>query len=114
MTNRSPEWLEARNLALHELAAAELRRRPELFAQVRSNLDRWQARRHAPAATYFAWREFIDEGLDATLSVATERSERGLALRAASCFAGVLNDAGRLAFLARWKDKESPPATQKL
>ena len=103
MTSRTPEWLAARSLALHELVAAEIRRDPKLFERVRSNLARWQVQRASKSASYFAWRELIAEGMEAALRMATEQSERGNALRSASPFTGVLSDQARLAFLQDWK-----------
>jgi len=100
---RTPQWLDARNLALHELIASELRRAPHLFERARNNLERWQAQRTSTNASYLAWRELIDEGMEAALRVATERSERANVLRSASPFAGVLSEQARLAFLEEWK-----------
>ena len=102
MVTRTPEWLEERRLALHELVAAEIRRAPWLFDRVKGNLDRWRSQRNAPGASYLAWYELVADGIETTLAAATERSERGNALRGASPFAGVLDEETRLAFLDAW------------
>ena len=105
MVTRTPEWLYERRLALHELVADEIRRNPAMFERVRSNLHRWNTQRTSAGASYLAWLELVDAGMEASLAAATERSERGDVLRVSSPFTGVLSEASRLAFLASWRGR---------
>jgi hypothetical protein len=102
---RDPRSLDARSLVMHQRIADKVRRQPALLARARATIDRWEAQGASPASQPYleAWRQLIDQGLEAALAVATDPSERGKALRQASPFTGILDNRERWALLSASK-----------
>ncbi len=98
---RDPGSLDARSLAIHQSIAAKLRQQPALLDRARATIDRWQAQGAGRASRPYleAWRQLIDQGLDATLAAVTDPGERGNAMRQASPFTGILDNRERWALL---------------
>jgi len=93
---RSPQWLDARTLTMHRRIVDKIRAEPALFAIVRDNLERWRGQVTPGTQIYLdAWQALVDQGIDACLGMALERSERGYAMRQSSPFAGVLTNKER-------------------
>jgi hypothetical protein len=100
---RSHQDLDRRSLEMHRLIARKIRENPALFGQARAILQRWRRRSSANARPYFdAWRRLMDRGVEESLAVATEDSERATALRQASPFSCLLTEPERTAFLKAW------------
>jgi len=92
-----------KSLWLHRAVLGELVCDPErVVGKARSNIERW-GHKHAPdgmTATYLGlWAEVLDSGLDQIVETLTSPSERASELRQNTPFAGVLDDATRLAVL---------------
>lgn len=101
---RSHQELDQRSLELHQFVAQKLRRQPELFDRVRTNITRRQMTTSAHGRRYLLeWEKLAGEGLERCLAVATEDSDRAAALRQASPFAGVLTPQERMTFLRQWR-----------
>lgn len=96
--------LDARSLAMHRLVAAKVRRDPALFERARATLARWLDPRIPTRSEPYLreWARLMALGVEATLAVAEEDSERADALRACSPFAGILTPAERFTFLREW------------
>jgi len=93
---------------MHRLIAERLRRDPALLARVRATLLRWSpqvSERTRPALAQ--WLAAVERGLDATLALATEDSERGATLRQSSPFVGILTPRERFQFLREWKARHA-------
>ena len=108
---RDPRSLDARSLAMHRRIAEKVRARPALLDKARATIDRWEAQGAARASRPYleAWRQLIDQGLEAVLAVAVDPSERGNAMRQASPFTGILDNRERWALLrgeASWPCNE--------
>ena len=102
MKRTMPE-LDRRSLALHRLITAKIRNDPALFDMTKATLARWRKIVHSGSQPYLAeWERLIAVGIEASLAVATEDTERATALRKSSPFAGVLTEAERLEFLRNW------------
>ncbi len=100
---RTPQSMDARNLALHALVVGKLRTQLALFERVRANIARSLSQCSGKRLAYLApWKEIVNLGLEATMAAAIEPSDRGSALRKLSPFAGVLDEDERLAFLVGW------------
>jgi hypothetical protein len=100
--------IDARSLAMHRLIAEKIRRDPALLEIARARVERWQTQPDRADSRYVdEWARVLASGLAATLSVATEESERATTLRQASPFAGVLTETERLDFLASWRRQHS-------
>lgn len=104
---RTHDVLDRRSLDLHRLIVQRVRERPELMAKVRANLRRW-ADIVAPSSQPYvaAWQALADQGDEAVLAAAVATGERATAMRQASPFAGVLDEAERVQFLNDWADQE--------
>lgn len=101
---RTHQQIDERSLALHRLVAETLRREPARFERARTTLARFRKVADVRSQPYLkVWEGLFEEGLEKTLAMATEDSERGAALRQTSPFAGVLTPAERAAFFRRWR-----------
>ena len=103
---RTHQDLDDRSLALHRLIADKIRRDPALFDKARATLEHWRQRvsiRTQPCLE--AWSNLMDQGMDASLAMAVEDSERAAALRQSSPFSGLLSNQDRFAFLKAWPSK---------
>lgn len=102
---RTPQWLDARSLAMHRLLVEKVRREPALFDKLGQNLARWKQTAAPGTLAYLdAWQALVDQGPEACFAVAMEDSDRGQVLRSCSPFAGVLSNAERWAFLKAWAE----------
>jgi len=101
---RTHQQIDDRSLAMHRLVAAKVRREPALFHRAQRTLRRWRDPANAGRADpYLAeWDRLMARGLEETLAVVVEDSERAVALRQCSPFAGILSPAERFAFLKDW------------
>lgn len=92
---------EERSLWLHRALLGPLMRDPDrVFAQARSNLERWSAshRSDGMSQSYLReWERLLDQGVDAVADVLTGRNPHSVELRANSPFAGVVDEQERLA-----------------
>jgi hypothetical protein len=99
----SPRSVDAKSLALRKLMVEKIRREPALFDCVQLTLDRWHHETLMGKRPYFvAWQALVYKGMEATLALAVEVSERGQSMRQASPFAGILTEGERQDFLAAW------------
>jgi enoyl-CoA hydratase/carnithine racemase len=102
---RTHQEIDARSLAMHRLIAEKVRREPALLEAAKATLARWRSIGDASTRAYDEqWERALSEGLEATLRVALEDSERGDAMRQCSPFPGILTPRERFAFLRAWKD----------
>lgn len=102
----SPQEIDRKSLALHQLVADKLRHDPSLFRKVQENLDSLQRSSAISTLAYYVdWQQAVDQGMDFALALAVEESERGQSMRQASPFAGILTEPERLAFLKSWSDR---------
>jgi hypothetical protein len=107
---RTHQFLDDRSLARHRLVAQKIRRQPELFKLALTALARWRRTADPASLPYLdSWQSILDQGAEAALAVALERSERGNALRQCSPFVGILTRSERRAFFRQWRD-DSPAA----
>lgn len=105
---RTHQEIEARSLALHGLVADRLRREPALLGKVRATLERWLPEVSPRARPHLeAWRGIVASGLEATLAVLAEDSERARTLRQSSPFVGILTNRERFEFLRAWKRRHA-------
>ncbi len=105
---RTHQEIEARSLAMHRLIAERIRRDPALLARVRATLVRWLPEVSTRARPELEeWLRVVDRGLDATLALATEDSERAATLRQSSPFVGILTSRERFEFLREWKARHA-------
>jgi hypothetical protein len=102
---KSHQEIDARSLAMHRLVAAKVRRDPALFEKARGTLARWRDPGNPTRSAIYLdeWARLMSRGLEPTLAVLVEDSERATALRQCSPFAGVLSPAERFAFLEAWR-----------
>lgn len=109
---RTHQQIDARSLAMHRLVARKIRSNPELMTRAEATLARWRTIVSASSQPYLQeWERLFEEGLEASLAVATEDSDRAAALRQCSPFAGILTNEERLSFLREWRrDREAPRA----
>ena len=88
------ETLDQVKLAQHKLIAKKLREHPEpIIALARRNLQRYIARRPAPA-TYLwrEWRTILEQNsVDQIIAAMTAKTQKATELRQASPFAGALS-----------------------
>lgn len=100
---RTPQLLDQRSLALHQLIAQRLRQQPQRLERVRQTLARWKIIVAPNSQPYVAeWQRLIDAGMDAVLSAAVEDSERAAALRQCTPLGNVLTPQERSAFFKQW------------
>ena len=101
------QQIDARTLALHREVAAKLRSDRALFERAQATLRRWRSTVSPSSQPYLIeWERLMDQGLEATLAVALEDSERAAALRQSSPFTGVLTPQERFAFLKAWNQRQ--------
>ena len=101
---RTHQEIDARSLAMHRLVADKLRREPDLLDKAVRTLGRWRATASPSVQSYLEeWEQILSRGLDATIAVLLEESERATALRQCSPFAGGLSSRERFSFLREWK-----------
>jgi uncharacterized protein YigA (DUF484 family) len=100
---RTHQEIDARSLALHQAVAEKLRRQPEFFMNAQATLNRWQTTVCKASQPYLQeWQQLFSCGLEASLAVATQDSERAAALRQSSPFCGILTPQERFAFFKSW------------
>ena len=97
--------IDGRSLALHRLVAEKIRHDPALLETARSTLARWRDPANpGRSEPYLAqWASLLALGIEPTLALLTEDSERAAALRQCSPFTRVLSTAERHDFLKGWK-----------
>ena len=96
--------LNKRSLALHRLVADKIRNDPALFDKIKATLARWRKIVSPNSQPYLIeWERLVADGIEASLAMATEDSERATALRKSSPFACVLTEPERLEFLRTWE-----------
>jgi hypothetical protein len=109
---RTPQYMDDRSLAMHQLVVAKIRHDPALFAKAQTNVSRWQTMACARTQPYLQdWQSLINLGVDECLAVAVEDSARANALRQSSPFAGVLSHQERNLFLKNWDKLHAARAT---
>ncbi len=102
---RTHQEIDARSLAMHRLIAEKVRRDPALLEAAKATLARWRSIGDGSTRPYDEqWERVLNEGLEATVRIALEESERGGAMRQCSPFPGILAPRERFAFLRAWKD----------
>ena len=102
-TGCSHRNLDLRSLELHQLAADRIRHNPALMERVISVLARWEQTVSPDALSLLReWRELIDQGIEACLSVATADTEKGAQLRQSSPIGFVLTLQERRSVRKRW------------
>lgn len=107
---RTPDELDRKSLSLHRLVARKIRSDPALFDRVREALERSIANAAPSEMVYMIqWIKVFDCGIEETLAVTIEETERGQVLRSASPFAGVLDDHERQAFFREWSSGNGAP-----
>lgn len=100
---RTHQELDKRSLALHCLIADKIRHEPHLFDKPKQTLARWNDIVCASSLPYVQeWQRLVDLGMKDCLAVATEDSQRAIALRQTSPFCGVLTHKERFAFFRDW------------
>lgn len=100
---RTHQEIDARSLAMHQLVAQKVRQDPVLFEHARRTLARWRQTVSVHSQPYLEqWEHLFNQGMDASLAVAVEDSERATALRQSSPFVGLLTEGERLNFLITW------------
>lgn len=106
---RTHQLIDARSLALHHAVATKLRRDHGLFEHAQQTLQHWRRTVSPSAQPYLEeWERLMAQGLEATLAVALDDSERGAALRQSSPFTSVLTNKERFAFLKDWNQRQEP------
>ena len=99
--------IDRRSLELHRAIAAKLRAHPELLKIAHENLTRWTAVVSRSKPYWDAWSEILGRPLPEILDLMVEDTERMIALRQATPFAGVLEPAERWAIYARFESGRS-------
>lgn len=104
--------IDRRSLALHCMVAERVRDNPALFEKARVTLMRWRETVCVASQPYLEeWERLMNEGIEASLSVAVEDSQRGAAMRQSSPFSGVLTNRERFAFLKQWRSDHEAQRT---
>lgn len=104
----SQHYHDRKSLALHRLVTEKLRKNPDLLQQAKSILLRWIPNATAGTVHYYlnVWLAVIEEGVDSSIELMTEESERATALRQSSPFSCCLTPKERIEFLEDFKSKE--------
>ena len=120
-TMTSHQEIDQRSLALHRVIAEKIRQDPSLFENTKRTLTRWRTIVSADSHSYLEeWQRLLDLGIEESLAVATEDSERANAMRQASPFCGILTNEERWEFLLEWdknhgaSDQETKERRQKM
>ncbi len=105
---RTHSQVDQLNLELGRAVATKLRRQPALFDNVvRQRLRRWRVSVESGDASsrrYLEeWEKLAAEGLETCLARLTEQSEKSIALRQSSPFAGVLTSTERIQIIRAWR-----------
>ena len=101
---------DQRSLAMHRLIAEKLAHDPSLLDVALATIARWRATTSANSLPYLdAWQAIIEQGLEATIAAATDPSERGIQMRQAAPFTGILSQEERAAFMAAWHREHGVP-----
>ena len=100
--------VDARSLALHREVARLLRDRPELLEVALERVRAWREDGDVHTRWIEVWSDILSRPLDEIIEVITDPGERGVDLRQASPFAGVLDPRTRWAIL-RSTTHGSPP-----
>lgn len=102
---RTHQEIDERSLALHRLVAEKIRRNPTLFVRAKATLARWRTTVCAASQPHLEeWEHLMNQGIDASLAIAVEDSQRATALRQSSPFSGILTNQERFAFLKAWNN----------
>lgn len=109
---RTHQEIDERSLALHRLVAEKIRETPQLFDKAKATLARWRTTVCAASQPHLAeWEHLMDQGIDASLTVAIEDSPRATALRQSSPFSGLLSNRERFIFLKTWSRDHAAQGT---
>lgn len=92
---------EERSLAYHEAVSREILRNPDLLKTARARTEAWIAKGGRSAPYALEWRRILDLPLHELTAFLVERSERAMALRQATPFAGAISARERWKI---WKD----------
>ncbi len=94
---------DQRSLAMHRLIAEKLARDPSLLDVALTTIARWRATTSPNSRPYLdAWQAIIEQGLEPTIAAAIDPSERGIQMRQAAPFTGILSQDERAGFMAAW------------
>ena len=104
---RGHQRIDRRSLALHRAIAEKLRAHPELIEIARDNLERWSKKGGHSQPYWDAWREILKRPLPEVLELIQEESERMMAMRQATPFAGVLDPKERWAIYTQFEAARS-------
>lgn len=97
---------DQRSLAMHRLIAEKLARNPGLLEVALATIARWRKTTSPNSRPYLdAWQAIIEQGLEATIAAATDPSERGIQMRQAAPFTGILTQEERAEFMTAWNRK---------
>ena len=100
---KTHQQIDARSLALHQLIATRLRSEPALFENCKRTLTRWRASVSTNTQPYLeTWERLFEQGMEASLVMATDHSQLATALRQSSPFVRVLSNTERWNFLNQW------------
>ncbi|MFC4484039.1 hypothetical protein [Cupriavidus campinensis] len=94
---------EIRSLLLHQRVAEKLAANPALLGCAVVNLDRWRDADAGESPDRQGWRRLLDGRLDDVLAVLVDPGERGVRMRKASPFPGVLTEDERRSIIEAWK-----------
>jgi hypothetical protein len=109
----SPQEIDDKSLALHQLVVQKIKREPVLFARIQENLDRRKAKPTLGTLPHVMhWQRLVDEGMEHALSVAIEKSDRGQVLRQCSPFTRILTESERLDFIQSWPRNPAQAGSQ--
>lgn len=101
----TPPQPEVRSFLLHRRVAEHLAANPALLARAVANLDRWREADGGESPERQEWRRLLaSRGLEDILAVLVDPGERGVRLRKAAPFPGVLSDDERSAIIKAWKE----------
>lgn len=106
--NSTPPQPELRSLMLHRRVAEKLRAKPALFSIAVANLDRWREADGGESHERQEWHRLLTGHLEDVLAVLVDPGERGVRLRRAAPFPGVLSDDERRAIMKAWKEGRQP------
>ncbi|MFJ1254249.1 hypothetical protein [Cupriavidus sp. CuC1] len=101
-----PPRPEVRSLALHKIIAEKLRADPSLLRQAISTLNRWKSADGTESADRLEWRELLQGPVDGILAILVDPGPRGIRLRNASPFTGVLTNEERMRIIKAWRAGE--------
>lgn len=103
--NRSPDWLDARSLALHERIAEKVKVDPSLIDRARSVVESWLTNAHVDKRSHpymHQWFAILSSDVDRVIQAMLDPSQAGKDLRQASPFAGALSHKERFQFFREW------------